>query len=308
MIVGSLVALITPMKTQGEIDWESLEKLVAFHLDNDTDGIVSVGTSGESATLNMDEQIEVIRRTLEFADGQIPVIAGTGANSTAEALELTERAAKLGVAACLLVVPYYNKPTQHGLYEHFAHIATSVDIPQILYNVPSRTALDMTNDTIVRLSEIPNIIGIKDATGDIARLSDLVARCGDDFALYSGDDATTLEFLKAGGHGCISVTANVAPRKMQEMCWAVLDGRDGDNGLNMNRDAGGGDGMVLATNTNEILKGLHTALFLESNPIPAKWAVAELGLADEGIRLPLTWLSEEYHGVVKTAMKKAGVV
>ena len=291
MLKGSIVALITPMHDQGGVDLENLRKLVDFHVENGTDGIVSVGTSGESATLDIDEQIEVIRHTVDMANRRIPVIAGTGANSTSEALELTSRAAELGVDACLLVVPYYNKPTQHGLYRHFKAIAEGVDVRQILYNVPGRTALDMANDTVVKLAEIPNIVGIKDATGDIARVGDFLNRCGDDFAVYSGDDATTLELLKAGGHGCISVTANVAPKQMHEMCQAALRGD-----------------LPLAERINRSLDDLHASLFLESNPIPAKWAVSQLGLAEQGIRLPLTWLSAEYHARVKAAMRRAGVI
>ena len=291
MLKGSIVALITPMDEEGGVDWESLRKLVDFHVENGTDGIVSVGTSGESATLDIDEQIEVIRRTVAMADGRIPVIAGSGANSTSEALELTSRAAELGVDACLLVVPYYNKPTQHGLYRHFRAIAEGVDVRQILYNVPGRTALDMANDTVAQLSEIPNIVGIKDATADIARVGDFLNRCGADFAIYSGDDATTLEFLKAGGHGCISVTANVAPGLMHEMCHAALD-----------------DDVARAEDINRSLDDLHAALFVESNPIPVKWAVSRLGLVQPGIRLPLTWLSEEYHDRVEAAMRRAGII
>ena len=291
MLKGSIVALITPMHEHGGVDLESLRKLVDFHVENGTAGIVSVGTSGESATLDIDEQIEVIRHTVDMANRRIPVIAGTGANSTSEALELTSRAAELAVDAYLLVVPYYNKPTQHGLYRHFKAIAEGVDVRQILYNVPGRTALDMANDTVVKLAEIPNIVGIKDATGDIDRVGDFLNRCGDDFAVYSGDDATTLELLKAGGHGCISVTANVAPKQMHEMCQAALRGD-----------------LPLAERINRSLDDLHASLFVESNPIPAKWAVSQLGLAEQGIRLPLTWLSEEYHARVKAAMRRAGVI
>ncbi len=292
MLKGSIVALVTPMHEDGSIDLESLRKLVDFHVENGTNGIVSVGTSGESATLNINEQIDVIRETMRMTAGRVPVIAGSGANSTSEAIELTSRSADLGVAACLLVVPYYNKPTQHGLYQHFRTLAEQVDIPQILYNVPGRTALDMENDTVVRLSKIPNIIGIKDATADIARVGDFRKRCGDDFAIYSGDDATTLELLKAGGHGCISVTANVAPKLMHKMCAAALNGD-----------------FAEAERVNSTLAGLHKILCsVESNPIPAKWAMAELGLAGRGIRLPLTWLSEEYHVAVRAAMRGAGVL
>ncbi len=291
MLKGSLVALITPMEEDGSIDYRGLQKLVDFHVENQTDGIISVGTSGESATLDIDQQIEVIGRTVEMAAGRIPIIAGTGGNSTTEAVELTSRAAELGVYACLLVVPYYNKPTQHGLYQHFEFIAESVDIPQILYNVPGRTALDMANDTVVDLARIPNIVGIKDATGDIPRVADFVNKCGSDFALYSGDDATTLQFIIAGGHGCISVTANVVPGLMHEMCIAAIAGE-----------------MDNATQLNQRLDPLHTALFLESNPIPVKWALCEMGYVKKGIRLPLTEFSEKFHAQLKAAMSNAGVV
>jgi 4-hydroxy-tetrahydrodipicolinate synthase len=291
MITGSLVALVTPMFEDGSVDFDSLRKLVDYHVQAKTDAIISVGTSGESATLDIPEQIEVIKKTVEFAAGRIPIIAGTGGNSTSEALELTEKAASFDIHACLLVVPYYNKPTQEGLYQHFRYISERVNVPQILYNVPGRTALDMQNDTVVRLSEVDNIVGIKDATADISRVSDFLARCGNDFALYSGDDATTLEFIKAGGHGCISVTANVAPAKMHEMCAAALQG-DYDR----------------ADHLNDELDGLHRELFIESNPIPAKWAVAKLGLMPDGIRLPLTKLSTQYHHQLEMAMERAGVI
>ncbi|NKB76728.1 MAG: 4-hydroxy-tetrahydrodipicolinate synthase [Gammaproteobacteria bacterium] len=290
MLKGSIVAIVTPMFEDGRVDYDGLDKLVSFHVDNKTDGIVSVGTSGESATMDIDEQIEVIAKTVEMANGRIPIIAGTGANSTMEALELTSRAAPLGVEACLLVVPYYNKPTQRGLYEHFKLLAEKVDIPQILYNVPGRTSLDMENDTVVELSKIANITGIKDASADISRVADFADRCAPGFMLYSGDDATTLDFIKAGGHGCISVTANVAPAKMHEMCQAALSGD-----------------MDKAETLNAQLDGLHTSLFIESNPIPAKWAVSELGFMSKGIRLPLTEFSSEYHQAVRDAMVAAQV-
>ncbi|WP_423906680.1 4-hydroxy-tetrahydrodipicolinate synthase [Candidatus Spongiihabitans sp.] len=290
MLKGSLVALITPMEEDGSIDYSGLEKLIDFHVENQTDGIISVGTSGESATLDIDQQLEVIGKTVEMAAGRIPVIAGTGGNSTSEAVELTSRAAQLEVHACLLVVPYYNKPTQHGLYQHFEYIAETVDIPQILYNVPGRTALDMNNDTVADLSRIPNIVGIKDATGDISRVAEFVSRCGPDFALYSGDDATTLEFITAGGHGCISVTANVAPQLMHEMCIAAIAGD-----------------LARARELNNQLAPLHAALFLESNPIPAKWALYEMGYATKGIRLPLTAFSGKYHDQLRAAMAHAHV-
>ncbi len=291
MITGSLVALVTPMFEEGGVDFNSLKKLVEFHIDSGTDGIVSVGTTGESATLDIPEQIEVIARTVEYARGRIPVIAGTGGNSTHEALELTKSAAELDILGCLLVVPYYNKPTQEGLYRHFRHIAEQVGVPQILYNVPGRTALDMHNDTVVRLAEIDNIVGIKDATSDIPRVADFLARCPADFRLYSGEDVSSLAFMKAGGHGCISVTANVAPAKMRAMCRAALAG-DHDT----------------ADRLNEELDGLHRSLFIESNPIPSKWALHQMGWIPKGIRLPLTWLSDSCQDTVAAAMRQAGVI
>ncbi len=291
MLKGSLVALITPMQADGSIDYAALEKLVNFHVENQTGGIVSVGTSGEASTLDIDLQIQVIATTVEMAAGRIPVIAGTGGNSTTEAVELTSRAAALNVYACLLVVPYYNKPTQHGLYQHFKRIAEAVDTRQILYNVPGRTSLDMHNDTIVDLARIPNIIGVKEASGNVSRVADLAGRCGKEFALYSGDDGTTLNFIARGGHGCISVTANVAPKLMSEMCRAAIAGD-----------------MTRATGINQCLQPLHAALFLESNPIPVKWALAEMGYVAAGIRLPLTVFSEKFHAELRAAMRHAGVM
>ena len=290
MFKGSLVALVTPMQDNGELDYESLARLVEFHVEAGTDGIVSVGTTGESATLTIDEQIDVIARTRELVAGRIPVVAGTGGNSTSEAVELTARAAELGVDACLLVVPYYNKPTQHGMYEHFKYIAEAVDIPQILYNVPSRTVADIHNDTVAELAKLPNIVGIKDATSDIPRVGDFLERCGSDFTVLSGNDDTALELMRAGGHGCISVTANVAPALMHQMCSHALAGD-----------------FEAAAEVNATLDPLHSALFIESNPIPAKWAVSELGHCGKGIRLPLTGLSPEYHDTVRQAMAAAGV-
>ncbi len=291
MLKGSLVAIITPMELDGSIDYTGLQGLVEFHIENGTDGIVSVGTTGESATLTIDEQINVIARTMEYVGGRIPVIAGTGGNSTSEAVELTSRAAALGVHACLLVVPYYNKPTQNGLYQHFRFIAESVDIPQILYNVPSRTALDMENDTVVRCAEIENIVGIKDATSDIPRVPDFKQRCGSGFAVYSGNDDTALELIRAGGDGCISVTANVAPGLMHQMCVAAIDGD-----------------FETAGEINSRLDPLHDALFFESNPIPAKWALSEMGYIKQGIRLPLTVFSDQHHDALRQAMSTAGAI
>ena len=291
MLTGSMVAMVTPMQADGVVDWDALEKLVDYHVGQGTDAIVSVGTTGESATLEHDEHGEVIRRTVEAAQGRIPVIGGTGANATAEAIRLTRVAADAGVSACLLVVPYYNKPTQEGLFQHFSAIAEAVDIPQILYNVPGRTALDMHNDTTVRLSAVANIVGIKDATNDLDRGCDLIARCPSDFAIYSGEDGSACQLMLAGGKGTISVTANAAPNLMHRMCEAAVAGD-----------------VAVATALDEQLSPLHVAMFLESNPIPAKWAVQQLGLADKGIRLPLLPLSLEHHATVRAAMQTAGVL
>ena len=292
MYQGSMVALVTPMRTDGSVDFQSLANLIEFHIENNTSAIVSMGTTGESATLNMDDHCEVMARTVEIAGGRIPVIAGTGANSTWEAIELTRCAQQGGADACLLVTPYYNKPPQQGLYLHHKKIAETVDIPQILYNVPGRTACDMLPETVQRLSEIDNIVGIKDATGDLQRLAETQAQLGDAvFNLYSGDDGTGTEFMLSGGHGVISVTSNVAPRAMSAMCDAALVG---------NRE--------LAESLNQPLTGLHSCLFLEANPIPVKWALAEMKLIPPGIRLPLVELAEQYHQPLREAMIQAGVL
>ena len=291
MFHGSMVALVTPMQDDGSVDFDSLAKLVEFHVENGTDAIVAMGTTGESATLDEKEHCQVIRRVVEMAAGRIPVIAGTGANSTSEAIDLTRCAMEAGADACLLVTPYYNKPTQEGLYQHFRAVAEAVAVPQILYNVPGRTAVDMSNDTVERLAAISNIVGIKDATGDMARGEDLVKRCGDRLDVYSGDDGTTLELMKLGGKGCISVTANVAPRDMHEMCAAALAGESDK-----------------AAKLNDKLMPLHQKLFLESNPIPVKWALHEMGLIPAGIRLPLTPLSDTHHDTLRQAMKSAGAL
>lgn len=290
MIRGSLVALVTPMQPGGEIDDERLQRLVEWHLSEGTDGIVAVGTTGESATVDEDEHCALIRRTVELAKGRLPVIAGTGANATSEAIRLTRCARDAGADACLLVTPYYNKPTQEGLFLHHRAVAEAVDIPQILYNVPGRTACDMLPETVARLAEVSNIVGLKEATGDLERVGRLRELCGKDFALYSGDDATAREFMLRGGDGVISVTANVAPAAMHRMCEAALAG-----------DA------VQAQQIDSALQGLHRDLFIESNPIPVKWALAEMGMIGEGIRLPLTWLSEAARPAVREAMKKAGI-
>lgn len=291
MIQGSIVALVTPMKRDGSLDDESLSRLIEFHLEQGTDAIVAVGTTGESATLDEEEHCRVIRFVVDRVAGRIPVIAGTGANSTTEAINLTARAKDAGADACLLVTPYYNKPTQEGLYRHYKAVAEAVDIPQILYNVPGRTACDMLPATVARLAQIPNIVGIKEATGNLDRAREIMRLCGPDFLLYSGDDATACEFCLLGGKGVISVTANVAPKLMHEMCAAAIAG-----------DA------ETAHAIDSKLNALHRDLFIESNPIPVKWAVHELGLIDSGIRLPLTWLPENCHEAVRSAMRQAGVI
>ena len=291
MIQGSIVALVTPMETDGALDIAGLKKLVDFHIEQGTDAIVAVGTTGESATLNEDEHCEVIRVVVEQVAGRVPVIAGTGANSTSEAISLTRRAKEVGAVAGLSVTPYYNKPTQEGLYLHHKAIAEAVDLPQILYNVPGRTACDMLPETAARLSHIPNIIGIKEATGNLDRLAQILALAKPGFLLYSGDDATACEFCLRGGKGIISVTANVAPRLEHEMCAAAIAG---------NRE--------LAEAIDRKLTGLHKELFIESNPIPVKWAVAELGLIKKGIRLPLTWLTPGSETAVRAAMQQAEVI
>lgn len=291
MFSGSMVALVTPMRADGSVDSDSLRKLVEFHIDSGTDAIVAVGTTGESATLDVEEHCDVIRQIVEQVNGRIPVIAGTGANSTTEAIELTEYARDLGVAAVLLVTPYYNRPTQQGLYLHFKTIAEAVDIPQILYNVPSRTACDLLPETVGRLSKIKNIIGIKEATGDVRRVQLIKDLVDDDFEIYTGEDGNTVDFILAGGRGVISVTANVAPKLMHEMCVAAIAG-DADK----------------ARLINDKLAALHQYLFSESNPIPVKWALHEMGLIPEGIRLPMTVLSEQFHQPVRDALAAAGVL
>ena len=291
MFQGSMVALVTPMHPDGTLDDEALTRLVAFHVEHGTDAIVAVGTTGESATLDHQEHARVVRRVIELAAGRIPVIAGTGSNSTQEAIELTRHAREAGADACLLVTPYYNKPPQEGLYQHFKTVAEAVDIPQILYNVPGRTAVDMLPETVERLAQLPNIVGIKEATGDIERARDIMHRCGDDFEVYSGDDATAMELILAGARGDISVTANVAPRDMHEMCAAALAGE---------RD------KAAAINTR--LLPLHQNLFVEANPIPVKWALHDMGMISIGIRLPLTVLSEAHQASVHQALQQAGVL
>jgi 4-hydroxy-tetrahydrodipicolinate synthase len=291
MITGSLVAIVTPMHEDGSVDLDSLAGLIEHHIGAGTDGIISVGTTGESATLSHDEHQVVIEKTIKCVNGRIPVIAGTGSNSTAEALELTKAAHELGADACLLVVPYYNKPPQEGLYQHFKLIAESVPIPQILYNVPGRTSVDLHNSTAIRLSHIDNIIGIKDATADIERGRKLMEQSADDFVSYSGQDTAAMELMLAGGKGTISVTANVAPKLMHEMCTAAVAG---------NTD--------LAIELNDKLMPLHEAMFIESNPIPAKWGVSQQGFIQNNLRLPLVPLSDEAHDHVRAAMITTGVL
>lgn len=291
MIQGSIVALVTPMMEDGSIDKDSLKKLVEFHIDQGTDSIVAVGTTGESATLDEEEHCDFIQSVVDYAGGRIPIIAGTGANSTTEAIELTHRAKEAGADVCLLVTPYYNKPTQEGLFLHFKAVAEAVDIPQILYNVPGRTACDMLPETVARLSVIENIVGIKEATGKLERVKQLRDLCGDNFALYTGDDETSREFCLMGGNGTITVTGNVAPRLVHEMITAAIDG-DRETALAIDAK----------------LTGLHKQLFIQSNPIPVKWALMEMGLIHKGIRLPLTWLSEECHDAVRAAMRQAELI
>lgn len=285
-----MVALVTPMQVDGSVDYSALERLVEFHIENKTNAIVSVGTSGESATLSHKENLDVIKQTLSFAAGRVPIIAGTGSNSTAEAIEMTELAHQAGAAAALLVVPYYNKPEQAGLFLHFQAIAKAVAIPQILYNVPGRTAREMDNDTSLKLASIGNIIGIKDATSDMAAGKDLIERSPDNFSVWSGDDGTTLELIKLGGKGCISVTANVAPLQMHDMCAAALNG-----------DFASADAI------NAKLDPLHNKLFIEANPIPVKYAVSRMGLIGPTLRLPLTELAAEHRADVEQAMQHASI-
>ena len=288
MIQGSIVALVTPMYENGAIDKESLEKLVKYHIDQGTDALVAVGTTGESATLSEDEHCEVIKTIVDYVSGRIPVIAGTGSNSTTEAINLTHKAQQAGADACLIVTPYYNKPTQEGLYLHYKEIAEAVDIPQILYNVPGRTACDMLPETIGRLSKLTNIIGVKEATGDLTRVKKIRDLAGENFAIYTGDDATSVEFCLIGGNGSITVTGNIAPRLVHEMIMAAITG-DKETALAI----------------DEKLADLHKNLFIQSNPIPVKWAVAEMGLMRHGIRLPLTWLTEDCFATVRSSMCKA---
>ena len=287
MITGSIVALATPMEASGAVDWPSLEKLVEMHIEKGTSSIVAVGTTGESATLDPEEHLKVIGQIIRWVNKRIPVIAGTGANSTSEALHLTKEAERLGADACLLVTPYYNKPTQEGLYQHHKHIAQNCEIPQILYNVPGRTACDMLPETVERLTEFQNIVGIKEATGDLDRADDVIRRVGGRMAVYSGDDATAYGLMLKGGQGNISVTANVLPDVMAELCALSLAGKSEE-----------------AKALNDKLMPLHNAMFCEANPIPVKWALHEMGLMGPAIRLPLTPLAEEYREPLRQALSQ----
>lgn len=291
MIQGSMVALVTPMTATGELDWDSLHKLVEWHLEKGTDAIVAMGTTGESATLAVQEHMAVVKSVVDQVASRIPVIAGTGANSTWEAIELTQEAKNIGADACLSVTPYYNKPTQEGLYQHHLHIAEAVALPQILYNVPGRTGVDMLPETALRLAKIDNIVGLKEATGDLSRAKAIIDGMPEGFALYSGDDETAAELMLLGGHGDISVTANVAPQQLSNLCKLALAGDvEGTRAL------------------QDELKPLHQAMFVEANPIPVKWAVAEMGLIQHGLRLPMTHLADQYHEPVRQALRNAGLL
>src|SRR3954453_13681710 len=290
MITGSLVAIVTPMREDASLDLARFRNLIDWHVAEGTDGIVVVGTTGESPTVDFDEHKELIRIAVQHSHGRIPITAGPGGNSTAEAIELTESAKKAGATACLSVVPYYNKPTQEGMYRHFRKIAEAVDLPMILYNVPGRTVADMQNDPVLRLAEVPGIIGIKDASANIERGTDLIRRLPRNFAIYSGEDVTALALILLGGHGVISVTANVAPKLMHQMCAAALVGD-----------------VKKARDPNLQLLPLHQRLFLEANPRPVKWALGEMGLIENGLRLPLVAMSEKNQGAVREALHEAGI-
>ena len=290
MFKGSMVAIVTPMNEDGSLDHVSLENLIEFHIENKTDVIISVGTTGESATLDFDEHSEVIKSTLNIVNKRVPVIAGSGANSTSEALHLTQRSKKLGAEACLLVTPYYNKPTQRGLYEHYKKIADEVSIPQILYNVPGRTSVDMLPDTVKNLSTHPNIIGIKEASGNLERSKEILEKCSDNLSIFTGDDKTSARDILMGFKGNISVTANIVPLQMHNMCRLASEGQKDE-----------------AEKINNKIDVLHDNLFIESNPIPVKWALSRMGLIKKGIRLPLTWMDEQYEAMLEESLISAGV-
>lgn len=291
MIKGSIVAIVTPMHEDGSLDLPRLRKLLDWHIAEGTDGIVIVGTTGESPTVSVEEHSELIKVAVDHVAKRIPVIAGTGGNSTSEAIELTAYAKSVGADASLLVVPYYNRPTQEGMYLHFKKIAESVDLPAILYNVPGRTVADMNNDTIIRLADVPGIVGVKDATGNLARGTDLLRRIPEGFAVYSGDDATAMALVLCGGHGNISVTANIAPKIMHEMVAAALEGN-----------------IARAIELNNKVLPLHNNLFVEPNPVPLKWSMIELGLIESGMRLPLAPLGEAYHETLRSALRESGLL
>jgi len=291
MFKGSLVAIATPMHEDGSLDFKSMEELIEFHISNKTDAIVAVGTTGESATLDFNEHSEVIKTTISIINKRIPVIAGSGANSTSEALELTQRSKELGADACLLVTPYYNKPTQNGLYCHYKKIADEVSIPQILYNVPGRTSVDMLPDTVYKLSNHPNIVGIKEASGDLSRSSELLEKCSENISIFTGDDKTSMRDILMGFDGNISVTANIAPLEMHNMCMYAKNG-DKKN----------------AEIINNKLDALHDKIFLESNPIPVKWALHRMGLIKKGIRLPLTWMDKKFEESLETSLIEAAII
>ncbi len=292
MFSGSIVALVTPFKSNGEIDYQSLESLVEFHIKHGTNAIVAVGTTGESTTMSMAEHCDVVKHVVSFSAGRIPVIGGNGSNSTAEAIELTRMLDRLAVDGMLCVTPYYNKPPQQGLIKHYQAIASATEIPQILYNVPGRTCCDLLPETVAELSAVKNIIGIKEATGNLSRLTQIKALCGDDFLAFSGDDDSGMEFMLQGGNGVISVTNNIAPKLMSEMCKYALAGE-----------------RSIATIINEKLLALHQNLFVEANPIPVKWCLAQMKEIDNGVlRLPLVELSEQYHEQLLNAMHRADVL
>jgi 4-hydroxy-tetrahydrodipicolinate synthase len=291
MIQGSIVAIVTPMHADGSLDFPGLRKLIDWHIAEGTDGIVIVGTTGESPTVSVEEHEELIRVAVEHTAKRIPVIAGTGGNSTSEAIELTQYAKEVGADASLLVVPYYNRPTQEGMYQHFKTIVEAVDLPAILYNVPGRTVADMSNETILRMAQVPGVIGVKDATGNIGRGCDLLRQVPKGFSVYSGDDPTAMALMFCGAKGNISVTANIAPRGMHELCDAAMNGR-----------------MAEAIAINNKLFPLHNKLFIEPNPVPLKWAMAEIGLIPSGMRLPIVPLAKEYHDIVRVAMRESGVL
>ena len=291
MLIGSLVAIVTPMSDDGNIDYSAFKKLIDWHVESGTKGIVVAGTTGESATLTVDEHTALIEAAVAHAAGRVPIIAGTGANSTTEAIELSSHAKRVGASYSLSVVPYYNKPSQEGLYLHFRTIAEAVDIPLILYNVPSRTVADLANETVFRLAEIENIIGIKDATADMGRGSELISKTPEDFAVYSGDDASFLPLMMLGSQGVISVTANIVPKQMQEVCDAV-----------QNKD------FQLAKKINDRLLMLHTNLFVEANPIPVKWGLKRMGRIGEGIRLPLTNMNTQFEQIILESLADAKVL